>query len=196
MSQISPLPDASESKAISRLSGDHAGWNGRRDCAASSRNPVPSAFPVHRFQWPERLETNAIDFPSGENRRIHLLANGGEQFFGSRRVLLANPVQRQAPDVGIEILQHVRQPGAVRARSRSGRMRLLKRKAQASRRPSMVTCLSSPVLIAPPPYTMVRLSGFHANVVIGTGLVTSSFGFPPGCGTTQSSYVAPFSQRR
>src|SRR5207253_1961703 len=35
MSQISLLPDALESKAISRLSGDHAGWNGRRDCAAS-----------------------------------------------------------------------------------------------------------------------------------------------------------------
>src|SRR3954468_1493480 len=66
ISQISPLPDATESKAISRLSGDHAGWKGRSDCAVSSRNPVPSAFPVHRLQWPDRLETNAIDFPSGE----------------------------------------------------------------------------------------------------------------------------------
>src|SRR5215831_18741594 len=67
MSQISPRLCAEESKAISLLSGDHAGWNGKRDCAGSSRNPVPSAFPVHRFQYPERLETNAIDFPSGEN---------------------------------------------------------------------------------------------------------------------------------
>ena len=69
-------------------------------------------------------------------------------------------------------------------------------KGASAPRPSIVTCRSSPVLIAPPPYTMVRLSGFHANVVIGTGLVTSSFGFPPGCGTAQSAYVAPFSQRR
>jgi hypothetical protein len=45
MSQISPLPNAAESNAISRLSGDHAGWNGRRDCAASSRKPEPSALP-------------------------------------------------------------------------------------------------------------------------------------------------------
>src|SRR5436309_12069408 len=67
MSQISLLPDAWDSKAISRLSRDHAGWNGSSDCAASSRNPVPSEFPVHRFQWPERFETNAIDFPSVEN---------------------------------------------------------------------------------------------------------------------------------
>src|SRR5215831_18643313 len=69
-------------------------------------------------------------------------------------------------------------------------------KGASVRRPSIVTCLSSPVLIAPPPYTIVRLSGFHANAVIGTGLVTSNFGFPRGCGTTQSSYVAPFCQRR
>src|SRR5215469_1299764 len=31
---------------------------------------------------------------------------------------------------------------------------------------------------------------------MGTGLVTRSFGFPPGCGTAQSAYVAPSSQRR
>ena len=37
----------------------------------------------------------------------------------------------------------------------------------------MVTCFSSPVLIAPPPYTMVMLSGFHAHVVIETA---------PACG--------------
>src|SRR5215469_3702021 len=66
MSQISLLPDASDSKAISRLSRDHAGWNGRREAAGNSRSPVPSAFPVHRFQCPERLDTKAIDFPSGE----------------------------------------------------------------------------------------------------------------------------------
>src|SRR4029077_660451 len=66
ISQISPLPDATESKAISRLSGDHAGWKGSRCWAASSRNPVPSAFPIHRLQWPERFEMNATDLPSGE----------------------------------------------------------------------------------------------------------------------------------
>src|SRR4051794_34295052 len=43
---------------------------------------------------------------------------------------------------------------------------------------------------------MVRLSGFHAKVVIGTGLETSSFSLPAGCGRAQSSYVAPFSHRR
>ena len=62
-----------------------------------------------------------------------------------------------------------------------------KTKGAGEPRPSIVTCLSSPVLMAPPPYTIVRLSGFHANVVIGAGLVTSSFGFPPGCGTAQSA---------
>src|SRR5215472_2776607 len=43
---------------------------------------------------------------------------------------------------------------------------------------------------------MVRLSAFHAKLVMGTGLVTSRFAFPTGCGTAQSSYVAPFSHRR
>src|SRR5215469_251785 len=43
---------------------------------------------------------------------------------------------------------------------------------------------------------MVRLSGFHAKLVMGTGLVTSSFAFPVGCGSAQSAYVAPFSHRR
>src|SRR5215469_1291201 len=43
---------------------------------------------------------------------------------------------------------------------------------------------------------IVRLSGFHPKLVMGTGLVTRSFGFPSGCGTAQSAYVAPSSQRR
>src|SRR5215469_36833 len=43
---------------------------------------------------------------------------------------------------------------------------------------------------------MLRLSGFHAKLVMGTGLVTSSFAFPTGCGTAQREYVAPFSHRR
>src|SRR5215470_17882912 len=63
-------------------------------------------------------------------------------------------------------------------------------------RPSTVTSLSSPVLTGPPLYTIDRLSGFHANVVIGIGLVSNSFGFPAGCGAIRSSYVPPFSQRR
>jgi hypothetical protein len=80
--------------------------------AASSRNPVPSVFPIHRFQWPERLQANAIDFPSGENAGSISSRTEANSFSGGRRVLMVNPVQRQAPDVGIEILQDVRQPGA------------------------------------------------------------------------------------
>src|SRR4051794_17144181 len=44
---------------------------------------------------------------------IGFLADGSEQFFRRQRVLLASPLQRNAPDIGIEVLQRVGQAAAV-----------------------------------------------------------------------------------
>jgi hypothetical protein len=129
---------------------------------------------------------NAIDFPSGENAgsissrtEANSFSAGGEFFWrirssGKRQILASRfctTYASRAPLDGI----------VIRPEAPS------KAKGASAPRPSIVTCLSSPVLIAPPPYTMVRLSGFHANVVIGTD---AADGRQEGCCLTHEVVAA------